>query len=103
MGDPMDIRRRRQGRHRLGARQIAILSEAASEVSRACPWIPIDSDRRVVESLVRRGLLGATEDLFGITPLGCLRFGRHDRPLAIEAIRGLRRNRDSGGVMPWHV
>lgn len=89
--------------HPLGRRQIEILAEAASEVSRACPWIPIDSDRRVVESLARRGLLGATADLFGITPMGCLRYSRHDRAAARAAMRGLRRNRDRGEVMPWQV
>lgn len=88
---------------RLGHRQLAILSEAASEVSRACPWVTIDSDRRLVDSLVRRGLLGASTDLFGIMPEGCLRLRHHDRTLAREALRGLRRNRDRGEVMPWQV
>ncbi|MBX9793925.1 MAG: hypothetical protein K2Y02_06505, partial [Burkholderiaceae bacterium] len=80
----------------LGHRQVEILTEAASEVSRACPWIPICSDRRLVESLVRRRLLGASGDLFGIMPEGCLRLRRYDRDLARRAIRGLRRNRDQG-------
>lgn len=87
----------------LGRRQVEILMEAASEVSMACPWIPICSDRRLVDSLVRRRMLGASRNLFGIMPEGCLRLRRYERELARKAIRGLRRNRDQGEVMPWHV
>lgn len=87
----------------LGHRQMQILVEAAGEVSRACPWITIDSDRRIVHSLVRRGLLGATQDLFGIMPLGCLAIRRNHPELARNAARGLRRNVTSGEVMPWQV
>lgn len=93
-----------RGRNRpLGHRQRSILHEAASEVSRACPWVPIDGDRRTVESLVRRGLLGATDDLFGITAEGCVVVSREDHELGMSAIRGLKRNRDQGEVLPWQI
>lgn len=93
-----------RGRHRpLGRRQIAILLEAASEVTRACPWVTIDGDRRTVESLVVRGLAAATQDLFAIMPAGCMAVRRIDRALAREAVAGLRRNMDQGAVMPWEV
>lgn len=88
---------------KLGARQLDVLCEAASEVSSACPWLPITSTRREVLSLGRRGLVGHTEDLFGIMPAGCWHLRTHDRPLAREALAGLKRNRDKGEVMPWHV
>ena len=94
----------KRGRSRpLGHRQREILHEAASEVSRACPWVIIDGDRRTVESLVERGLLGATQDLFGITPAGCIAVSRTDRSLGLSAIRGLKRNVALGEVMPWQV
>ena len=94
---------RRTTRHPLGRHQLDILREAADEVSGACPWLTIDGDRRPVTSLSERGLVGATEDLFGIMPLGCWHLRRHDRPLARRALAGLRRNRDAGEVMPWDV
>ena len=90
-------------RRKLGPRQMQILEEAAGEVALACPWLPIDTWRRQVDSLVGLGLLGATEDLFGILPLGCWRLRTHDRALARRALAGLKRNRDEGEVMPWHV
>lgn len=88
---------------RLGLRQMSVLMEAAQEVSVACPWVWMGGDRRPVESLCSRGLLGATHDLFGIMPRGCLVLRRHDRELARRALQGLRRNRDAGEVMPWHI
>jgi hypothetical protein len=88
---------------RLGNRQMEVLVEAASEVTTACPWVTIDSSGREVRSLVKRGLLGATHNLFGIMPRGCLRLRHHDRSLARRALAGLKRQRDKGEVMPWHV
>jgi hypothetical protein len=88
---------------KLGTRQIALLVEAGHEVSRACPWVWIYGDRRQVRSLASRGLVGFTDDAFGLMPRGCLALRKHDRPLARRALAGLRRERDSGGVMPWHV
>lgn len=88
---------------RLGSRQIAVLAEAAAEVVLACPWLPIAGARRQVEALQRRGLIGATEDLFGIMPAGCFALRHHDRDLARRALAGLRRERAAGSVMPWNV
>ena len=82
---------------------LALLVEAASEVSRACPWVPIDDDGDDVAALTALGLLGATDELFGITPAGVRAVRARDHALAMEAIAGLRRNRDAGQVMPWHV
>lgn len=87
----------------LGLQQLAILREAAIEVACACPWVWIDSDRRIVDSLVHRGLAGATSDAFGITIKGLWALRQHDRPLAIQAAQGLRRNRDEGEVLPWQI
>lgn len=87
----------------LGTRQRALLREAAAEISRACPWVTIDGDRRNVRTLVRRGLMAMTADLFAITPAGCLAVRRHDRKLAKEALAGFRRNMAEGQVMPWDV
>jgi hypothetical protein len=84
----------------LGRRQSEVLAEAAREVCFACPWLPIGSDRRQVESLTTRGLLGSTENLFGITAAGCLAVRHHDRDLAGRALIGLRRNRDAGEAIP---
>lgn len=88
---------------KLGRHQVGILVEAAFEVTMACPWVWIAGDRREVGSLSAKGLIGSTEDAFGIMPLGCLMLRHHDRELARKAIAGLRRERDAGGVMPWHV
>lgn len=90
-------------RRKLGPRQMQVLLEAAEEVTLACPWLPIAYSRRQVDSLVGLGLLGATEDLFGILPLGCWRLRTYDRALVHRALAGLKRNRDKGEVMPWHV
>lgn len=87
----------------LGVRQLALLREAAREVTSACPWVWICSDRRTVESLAARGLVGTTSDAFGITVEGLLELRRHDRPLALRAAKGLRRNRNEGEVLPWQV
>lgn len=95
--------RRRRRLPPLGRRQLELLSEAAGEVARACPWVWICSDRRIVDSMVRRSLLGATGDAFGITIEGLLELRHHDRGLALRAARGLKRNRDEGEVLPWHV
>jgi hypothetical protein len=93
-----------RGRRRpLGHRQTAILVEAASEVTRACPWVTIDGDRRTVESLVARGLAASTQDLFAIMPAGCMAIRRTDPQLAREALIGLRRNMREGAIMPWDV
>lgn len=91
------------GRRRLGTRQIALLLEAASEVASACPWLTIDRDQRAVRALADRGLVGATHNLFGIMPAGCLELRKHDREAARQAVAGLRRNDRAGEVMPWHV
>jgi len=77
--------------------------EAASEVTRACPWVTIDGDRRTVESLVARGLAAATQDLFAIMPAGCMAIRRSDPALAREAVSGLRRNMREGAVMSWDI
>lgn len=88
----------------LGRRQIAALTEAASEVSSACPWVWIEGyQRREVRTLSARGMVGSTEEVFGIMPRGCLALRRYDRDLARRALAGLRRNLRSGEVMPWHV
>lgn len=90
---------------KLGSAQVSVLTEAASEVCTACPWVWIESyERRQVESLTARGLLGSTRKLFGITPKGCLVMRRYDRDLAQRAIAGLRREASTpGSVMPWDV
>lgn len=89
---------------RLGHLQIALLSEAASEVISACPWVWIDGyERRQVRALASKGLIGCTDDAFGITPAGCLELRKHDRELARRAVAGLRREFAAGSVMPWHV
>lgn len=72
-----------RGRQRpLEHRQTAILIEAASEVTRACPWVTIDGNRRMVNSLVDRGLAAAMQDLFAIMPAGCMAIRRSDPSLA---------------------
>ena len=88
----------------IGQQQVAVLIEAADEVTTACPWVWIENyERRQVSSLSARGLVGSTEDVFGIMPRGCLVLRSYDRGLARRALAGLRRNRDNGEVMPWHV
>lgn len=91
-------------RSSLGRRQVDVLIEAATEVTTACPWVWIEGyERRQVRSLSARGLIGSTEDVFGIMPCGCLRLRRYDQELARRALAGLRRNRDAGEVMPWDL
>ena len=92
------------GGRKLGSRQLALLVEAAYEVNSACPWVWISGEqRRPVQTLAQQGLVGCTEELFGLMPRGCLKLRYHNRSLARDAIAGLRRERDAGGVMPWHV
>lgn len=89
---------------KLGHRQIQTLFDAAYEVATACPWVWIDhAERSQVNSLAARGLVGMTENVFGIMPAGCLVLRHYDRALARKAINGLRREQRAGGVMPWHV
>lgn len=89
---------------KLGTRQLAVLIEAASEVTTACPWVWIDGyERPAVNTLATRGLVGCTQDLFGIMPAGCLELRKHDRALARKAVAGLRREAAAGSVMPWDV
>lgn len=87
----------------IGARQLAVLVEAAGEVTTACPWVWIGGERRQVKSLAGRGLVGCTEDVFGIMPRGCLTLRKYDRELARCAVRRLRREQSRGTVMPWDV
>lgn len=91
---------------RLTPGDLALLAETASEVSKACPWVAIDADdadRPAVEDLVDRGLMAATSDLAAITLAGVLALSRHDRPLARQALAGLRRNVAEGEVLPWDI
>lgn len=89
---------------KLGPRQVESLIEAANEVVSACPWVWIEGyQRRQVDALSNRLLVGSTGDVFGILPRGCLLLRKYDRGLARRAVVGLRRESYKGGVMPWHI
>lgn len=82
---------------------LLLLEEAASEVTTACPWVSATGSERELSALAVRGWVVFTGTLFTITPTGILVLSRHDPALARRALTGLRRERDQGAVMPWHV